>query len=188
MDASFIKSLHKTLNSASVMNCGPRWRLINHTAVGGALAAGFDQRNNDFLVVSQNQQSLFDIHTGEQIYRNREASSYNRDYLQATRLDDPCAPPIPMSGEDGGGLCTTTSDGWSVDTFPVDWPTTFSVLHPPKCSIYFIDPKWTQYSKDSTFYLVQKGVSKPVAFGFSWSGEALVWMDRSDLMIWRRIN
>ena len=162
------------------------WRLTVHAAVGGACAVGFDKKTEDLLVVSSNGQSVFECTSGERIYRNRESDGYDPMLLEGHRLDEHTASPFTMSGSDGGGLLKATFDGWTVDTFQLDWPHTFCILQPPGASIYFLDDKPYSPKKDGTFHLVQSQFGEPVAFGFSWSGKSLVWCDRSDLYVWTR--
>ena len=188
MDINFINVLNDALASSPKMQNEPPWKLVAHTSAGGAFAAGFDRVTEELIVASENGQGIFDAVTGNRIYRNRENSGYDQAQLEATRLDKTGCPPIPMAGEHGGGLCRTTSDGWSIDTLQMQWPTAFSILHKPNASIFFLAPQWNGRGKDSSFRLVMKSEGLPVSFGFSWSGKSLIWLDRRDLLIWHRIE
>jgi hypothetical protein len=179
-------SLLSSLRNADVGVRCDTWRLTIQAAVGGASAVGFDRKSEDLLVVSSNGQSVFECTSGERIYRNRASDGYDPMLLEGHRLDEPKASPFAMSGADGGGLLTITSDGWTVDTFHLDWPHTFCILQPPGASIYFLHDKPFAPKKDGTYHLVQSQLGKPIAFGFSWSGKSLVWCDRSDLYVWAR--
>ena len=184
MDINFINVLNDVLASSLRMQSEPPWSLVTHTSAGGAFSAGFDRVTEELIVASENGQSIFDAVTGNRIYRNRENSGYDQAQLEATRLDKTGCPPIPMAGEHGGGLCRTTSDGWSIDTLQMKWPTAFSVLQQPNASIFFLAPQWNGLGKDTSFRVVMKSEGLPVAFGFSWSGKSLIWLNRSDLFIW----
>ena len=186
MDANFKNVLYDALSSTPRMQSEAPWRLVLHTSAGGAYAAGFDRITEELIVVSDNGQGIFDASTGSQIYRNHEKSGYDQALLEATRLDETDHRPIPMAGEFGGGLSRTTSDGWSIDTLQIKWPTAFSILHQPNASIFFIAPQWDGRGKDASFRVVMKSEGMPVAFGFSLSGKSLIWLDRSDLFIWHR--
>ena len=186
MNSELVKAINEALHAAPKMQSEPPWRLVTHTSAGGALAAGFDQTTEDLIVVSENGQAIFDGTNGNRSYRNRENSAYDQTRLEAERLDQKGHNPIRMAGEHGGGLPLTTSDEWSIDIFQIHWPTAFSVLHHPGASIYFLAPKWKDYAKDASFRVLMKSEGLPVAFGFSWSGNSLVWLDRRDLFIWHR--
>lgn len=186
MDMDFIQTLQSALFSSSRLESEKPWRLVAHTSVGGAVAAGFDRCSEQFIVVSESGQSIFEGTDGSRAYRNREHSGFCPERLEAKRLDIANRHPINMAGDLGGGLCRTTSDGWSVDIIQIRWPTAFSILQRPGSSIYFLEQKWKKYNKDEWFRVVMKSEGLPVAFGFSWSGMTLVWLDRSDLLIWHR--
>ena len=168
------------------MRAAAPWALVTETSAGGAFAAGFDRDSEDLLVVGDGGQTIYDGSSGARIYRNRSESGYDETALAARRLDRASCAPIPMAGDHGGGLRKTTGDGWSVDILQLRWPSAFSVLHPPRCSIYFLADAWKGLGKDARFHLVMKSAGLPVAFGFSWSGNSLLWLDRSDLFLWRR--
>ena len=186
MNTKLLDTIHDALVSSPTMQSASPWRLVTETAVGGAVAAGFDRATDELLVVTSTGQGIFDTTTGQRTYRNRENSGYDHENLEATRLDKKAEQPIPMAGDDGGGLRRSTSDGWTVDVMQMKWPTSYGILQSPGASIYFLDPKWKKYEKDATFQVVKKLEGLPVAFGFSWSGQTLVWLDRSDLVIWAR--
>ena len=168
------------------MQSEPPWRLVTETSAGGAIAAGFDSATDELLVVTSNGQGIFDTATGQRVYRNRDDKGYDHEQLAAIRLDRTGEPPIPIAGDDGGGLRRVTSDGWTIDILQMNWPTAYSILQPPGASIYFLGSQWNQNRKDASFRVLMKSEGLPVAFGFSKSGKSLVWLDRSDLVIWRR--
>ena len=186
MDTKLIDILSDALASSRPMQSEAPWQLVTRSSAGGAFAAGFDPANEELLVVSANGQGIFDAVTGDRVYRNREESGYDHEKLEAVRLDKPDARPIPMAGDDGGGLRRTTSDGWTIDNLQINWPTSYSILQQPGASIFFLGPQWEQRGKDASFRVLVQSEGLPVAFGFSWSGKSLVWLDRSDLIIWTR--
>jgi hypothetical protein len=186
MNKSLKETLLSSLLKAQITDDFEPWKLKIATAVGGACALGFDRNSEILLVVSSNGQSVFDCESGERIYRNRDDDGYYPLRLEGRRLDDANAPPFQMSGAAGGGLLTTTSDGWQIDTLQLEWPRTFCILQPPNTSIYFLQEKWREYKKDASYQVVKSDLGLPVAFGFSWSGQTLVWCNRSDLFVWTR--
>lgn len=186
MDTNIKNVLNDALSSTPKMQSEAPWRLVIQTSAGGAFAAGFDRVTEELIIISDEGQGIFDLSTGSRVYRNREKSGYDQARLEATRLDKSDHRPIPMAGEFGGGLSRITSDGWSIDTLQLNWPTTYSVLHQPNASIFFLAPHWNGRGKDASFRVVMKSEAMPVAYGFSWSGKSLIWLDRSDLLIWHR--
>lgn len=167
-----------------VKKFGP-WRLVTERAVGGLFAVGFERISEDLLIISMNGQNVIDCKTGLLVFRDRDQKSFDDEQLYGRRLDKPEAPQIDMAGSCGGGLKRETSDGWTVDDFPIDWPETFLILQPPKASIYMNDPKLAEYKKDGTFFLLWKGIGPEVAFGFSWSGKTLLLATSSSVQLIR---
>ncbi|MGU3400926.1 hypothetical protein ACLBWS_14490 [Brucellaceae bacterium D45D] len=186
MNEKLINTLKTSLSEAVPIEDAAPWRLVIHTAVGGAFAAGFEKGRETLLVVSSNGQRIWDCLSGQRTYRNRDDNGYDWEALEAIRLDGAGHIRVPMAGTDGGGLHRSTSDGWSVETIPLGWPTTFSILQPPSASIFFLDAMWQGAGKDASYHLVMKSLGMPVVFGFSPSGNTLVWMDSSDLRVWSR--
>ncbi len=185
MDKRLVGKINDALSSLSTMRSEPPWRLVTETSAGGAFAAGFNRATEELIVVTSNGQGIFDAATGQRVYRNSDDSGYDQEQLTAIRLDRTGEHPIPMAGDDGGGLRRTTSDGWTIDILQMNWPTAYSILQPPGASIYFLGSEWDHREKDASFRVVMKSEGLPVAFGFSWSGKSLVWLDRSDV-IWHR--
>ncbi len=186
MSSSTLEIIRCSLESATQVENFNEWELKNVTAIGGAIAVGFEEKSENLLVVSSAGQSVFNCATGERAYRNREEDGYDEARLEGRRLDLLDAPVIRMSGPDGGGLLRVTSDGWTVNTLPIDWPKLYHIIEPPDASIHSLSPQLKAYGKDATYYLLKADLSEPVAFGFSWTGKSLVWCDRSDLHIWSR--
>ena len=186
MDTNLFNTIHDALVFSSTMQSASPWRLVTETSVGGAIAAGFDRATDELLVVTSNGQGIFSTTTGHRVYRNRNESGYDHERLEAKRLDITTHRPILMAGDDGGGLRRTTSDGWTIEILQMKWPTSYSILQPPGASIYFLASQWEHRGKDASFQVLMKSEGLPVAFGFSWSGKSLVWLDRSDLVIWHR--
>lgn len=179
-------NLKRALSVATIVSSPGLWKQTVHLGVGGLFAVGFDTKTENLVVVSMNGQSVIDCSTGQLIYRNREQDGFNNKWLNATRLDSPNCSPINMAGLYGGGLKASTSDGWSVKSFPIEWPETYYILEPPDSSIYYADEKWRGHSKNCSFFLLGKDRGESCAFGFSWSGKFLVLASTSDLFVWSR--
>lgn len=98
--------------------------------IGGLLGVGFAPhpatRRDLLMVVSHDGHGLFDATTGALLARDRDpdpADSEPSGPLLTVRGIGPLADvPIPIAGLHGGGLHTTTSDGWTVDVVSPDWP------------------------------------------------------------------
>lgn len=178
--------IRKALLEAEPVRDVPSWRFVTQRAIGGLWAVGFERKSETLLAVSSQGQGVIDCTTGELISRNREENGYNLHKLQATRLDTLKSDPIDMCGIDGGGLRSSTVDGWTVDSFPIEWPETHYILQPPGASIYFHQKDWRDHKKDASFYLLERSSAERRAFGFSWTGKTLIWADGSDLYIWNR--
>lgn len=164
---------------------GP-WKLVVERAVGTLFAVGFERESENVLAISSNGQGVIDCKTGDLLYRNREDGGFDLENLSGRRLDIAGSPSINMAGPCGGGLKQETSDGWTVASYPIDWPETYFIAQPPGASIFWADPKWSEFRKDSTFFLLERDVSDAVAFGFSWSGKSLLWADSARFLVWGR--
>ncbi len=113
------------------------------------------------MVVSSDGHGLFDAVTGEKIARDRDPAPEDSTPDAVGDLACPGLGPITVSrvriaGLFGGGLHTTTEDGWTPEVVSPDWPN----LH----------------SSYSTYR----------AAGFSPSGRAIAVATGSDLSLWTR--
>ncbi len=178
--------VRRLLKKAPISQAPDPWRLVSRIGIGGLTSVGFEPATENLLVISGSGQSLIDCSTGQRLYRNREHDGYGPGLLEARRLDVSEADPIRMAGLEGGGMPTLTSDGWTVQSIPLNWPETFHILQPPQASIFFNAGHFAPHNKDGTFYLLEKGAEETRAFGFSWTGQSLIWACSSDLMIWSR--
>lgn len=173
--------INRALNDAPIAGpCGP-WQVIATRAVGGLTGLGFDRKSEDMLVTSINGQSVMSGESGDILYRNRDDDGLDRSALKGTRLDHPADERFDMAGVFGGGLRTTTDDGWTVERIGAN-----CVLQPPGASIHFLAPRWADHRKDTTFHLLDRSGEDVRAFGFSWTGRTLVVATPSTLSIWGR--
>lgn len=182
----FADIIKADLEAAESMRGHATWKMTLQTAVGGAIAAGFERDTETLIVASSSGQGIYDCRSGQRIYRNRSNSGYDPHRLEAVRLDDRSRPPVPMAGIDGGGLRTATSDGWLIDTFQTEWPIAFSVLREPSASILDRHSDAAKLGKHPGYNLIRKSDELPRVFGFSWTGRSLIWMDSSELVVWSR--
>ncbi|MFJ6937861.1 hypothetical protein [Streptomyces sp. NPDC101132] len=129
--------------AAPVMPAPTPWQPApGHTiAVGGLLGIGFavhpDTGRDLVVVVSGGGRGLFDAATGEQIARDRNpdpatdtgTGTGTGTGIPDVRRDLVCPGPGPLAGVPvriaglfGGGLHSTTPDGWTLDVVSPDWP------------------------------------------------------------------
>ena len=155
------------------------WRAVIQTAAGGSFAAGFDRHSERLLTCSESGQAIIDCRTGERLHRSYENNGFSKNELRATALDGSNLI-VDTSGPDGGRLPQTTGDGWTVEAIPIVWPEYNYFLNPPGCSVHDVT-----VDRAPCPTLIRRDY-ECTAFGFSWSGNSLVWLDRADLLIWTR--
>ncbi len=183
----FIGPVQKALYQAPTAPLPPPWRLVAHRAVGGLTEVGFVRDTAHLVIISTNGQGVLDCVTGDMIHRDRTQDGFDARSNRARNLADPDGPLVDMAGLSGGGLMNVTPDGWTARMFPLDWPRVHCILEPPGASIDFVHPKWRGHDKDARFYVVRHDY-EPRVFGFSYSGQNLVWADSSDLIVWSRAD
>ena len=156
------------------------WRYLGELAVGTLEAVGFDPSSERLLIVSGNGQSVVDAATGTILHRDHKRSNYDPKTLRAWPTNKEEAGSVRMSGRDGGGLRSKTDDGWSVDILPIAWPQSFYILNHPGSDIYLAK---IGYPVRVNLLVKDHGCR---AFGFSWTGNTLIWADAAGLKIWGR--
>jgi hypothetical protein len=85
------------------------------------------------LVVSHDGRGVFEL-DGTRVARDRaplDESWHDDRRLTAMGIGPLDGIAVPMAGLWGGGLPLTTSDGWTVERMPVDWPDERIVLRAP---------------------------------------------------------
>jgi hypothetical protein len=175
-----------SLRAAEVAPPPAPWHPTIDRPVGGLLAVGFDRRSEALLVVSTSGQSVLDAVTGDLVHRDREAQGYDIAALKAERRDHPADERFDMAGLHGGGLPTTTQDGWTVARLAIDWPETCALLHPPGASIFALRTAPAAPERDASFTLLSRDPADIHAFGFSWTGQSLVLAHSDRVQVWTR--
>ncbi|MER5889758.1 hypothetical protein ABT160_38530 [Streptomyces sp. NPDC001941] len=119
--------------AAPVMAAPLPWQAVSEHAIpiGGLLGVGFvghpDSGHDLLMVVSNAGHGLFDTVTGERIARDADPDSgtstpdSNPD-LTCPGLGPVAGTPVRIAGLLGGGLNSTTPDGWTVDAISPEWP------------------------------------------------------------------
>lgn len=104
------------------------WQPLTPIAVGGLSCVGFgavpESHDDLLLVVSSNGRGLFECSTGTRIARDPDpdAGWPDTNELVHEGIGPISGVAVPMAGLWGGGLHTTTPDGWTVDVVAPDWP------------------------------------------------------------------
>lgn len=169
---------------------GP-WRpvLDRRTPIGGLLGVGFavapDTGHDLVMVVSVDGHGLFDAVTGEKIARNRdpdpdECTPDAVPDLSCPGLGPIAATRVRIAGLFGGGLHSTTFDGWSLEVVSPEWPH-HRVLLSTDGGMPHNGPHTERW-----WHIFDSNYSELRAAGFSPSGRTLAVATCSDLTLWTR--
>ena len=168
------------IKTAPVAILIPGWTTVTRFAVGGLEAVGFDEQSDELVVVSSQGQGIFDPGSGERVYRDRSQDGYDWKTLSARRGDKPDAGLIRMSGIHGGQLRTVTDDGWTLQTVVYERPKTRLILGTSNYTVTAskLPPrdKWFVLGDACEFRV----------WGFSPTGNILIWSDEVDIHMLRR--
>lgn len=138
--------------------------------IGGLLGIGFalapDDGRDLVMVVSVDGHGLFDTVTGEKI------ACPGLGPIASTR--------VRIAGLFGGGLHTTTEDGWTLEVVSPEWPHD-RVLLSADGGIPHSGPHG-----ESWWHIFDSNYSELRAAGFSPSGRTLAVATSSDLTLWTR--
>ncbi|MFI7643370.1 hypothetical protein [Nonomuraea sp. NPDC049400] len=189
MLSDYQQRLREHVLAAPVCQAPVPWKPVwdNRTPIGGLMGIGFavhpETRRDLVMVVSSGGHGLFDAVSGEKIARDRDLDTGTPD----ASPDLTCPGLGPIAGSRvhiagslfGGGLHSTTTDGWALDVVSPEWPN-HRVLLSADGDIYKDPPgeRWWHifHSNYSTFR----------AAGFSPSGLTLAVATSSDLTLWAR--
>lgn len=176
--------------AAPVMSAPAPWQpvLDCRIPVGGLLGIGFavhpDTGHDLVMVVSHDGHGLFDAVTGEKIARDRDpdpATSIPDAHpdLTCPGLGPVAGTEIRIAGLFGGGLHSTTPDGWTVDVVSPDWPHDRIILS--------ADGGANNGAAGGTWWHVfHSDYSVLRTAGFSPAGLTLAVATSSDLTLWTR--
>jgi hypothetical protein len=137
------------------------------------------------MVVSGDGHGLFDTVTGEKIARDRDPDPDGSTPDAVPDLSCPGLGPItgtrvPIAGLFGGGLHTTTVDGWSLEVASPEWPH-HRVLLSSGGGMPHNGPHGERW-----WHILDSNYSELRAAGFSPSGRTLAVATSSDLTLWTR--
>lgn len=191
--SAYQRALRDRLLAAPVIPAPAPWRPVFEYAygvpVGGLLGIGFASHPSSghdlVMVVSHAGHGLFDAVTGEKIARDRDPDPEGSTPDGAPDLTCPGPGPIagsrvPVAGLFGGGLHTTTGDGWTLEAVTPAWPND-RVLLSADGGLPHSGPHGEQW-----WHIFHATYSELRAFGFSPSGETIAVATSSDLSLWTR--
>ena len=160
------------------------WQRTMVATVGGLTEVGYARNSDLLLVVSAQGRGVFDCLSGERIARDREE---NWDGLNQTLLVSPGIGPLEgqavrLAGLHGGGLPTTTSDGWTLEAPTLQWPNSSFFLSKPWTSVFHYQ------GPGNSFKIWDDGPFPLRSFGFSDTGHTFVIATSGELAIFTRVT
>ncbi|GJF34996.1 hypothetical protein KNE206_76960 [Kitasatospora sp. NE20-6] len=191
MISDYQRRLREQFLSAPVIAPPAPWRpvLDRRTPIGGLLGIGFalapDDGRDLVMVVSVDGHGLFDAVTGEKIARDRDPDPDTSTPDAEPDLSCPGLGPLArtrvrIAGLFGGGLHTTTIDGWTLEVVSPEWPHD-RVLLSADGGMPHDGPHG-----EGWWHVFDSNYSTLRAAGFSPSGRTLAVATSSDLTLWTR--
>ncbi|MCW2864460.1 MAG: hypothetical protein JWP48_6168 [Actinoallomurus sp.] len=188
--SEYQQQLRERYLAAPVMTAPAPWQpvLDSRTPIGGLLGIGFavhpDNGRDLVMVVSHDGHGLFDAVTGEKIARDRDpdpdtSTPDATPDLTCPGLGPITGAPVRIAGLFGGGLHTTTPDGWALEVVSPEWPH-HRVLLSADGGLHKGPPG------DDWWHIFHSDYSTLRAAGFSPSGLTLAVATSSDLTLWTR--
>ncbi|WP_405940949.1 hypothetical protein [Streptomyces sp. NBC_00207] len=185
------EELREQMLAAPVVPAPVPWRPVFDplVPVGGLLGIGFathpDTGDDLVMVVSNDGHGLFDSVTGEKIARDRDPDPDDSTPDAVPDLSCPGLGPVAgsrvrIAGLYGGGLHTTTDDGWTLEVVSPAWPRD-RVLLSVDGGVPHSGPHGEQW-----WHVFHSYYSELRAVGFSPSGRTLAVATSSDLTLWTR--
>lgn len=185
------RDLRDRLASVPVLPAPAPWRPVFRpcAAVGGLLGVGFvthpDSGDDLLMVVSTQGHGLYDAVTGERLARDRDPDPETGTPDTAPDLTCPGLGPVAgqrvrIAGLFGGGLHSTTADGWQVEVVSPVWPND-RVLLSHGSGMPHTDPHGERW-----WHVFDSDYSELRAVGFSPSGRTLAVATSSDVTLWAR--
>jgi len=187
--SDYQQQLRERFLSAPVMPAPDPWRLVAEQRIltGGLVGVGFasdPKTERDLLmVVSHDGHGLFDAASGTKIARDRDpdtATPAGPD-LACSGLGALAGTRIRIAGLFGGGLHSTTEDGWTTEVVSPDWPHHRVLLSADGglCR----GPAGEQW-----WHIFHSDYSELRATGFSPSGQSIVIATSSDITLLTRAD
>jgi len=149
-------------------------------AVGGLESIGFDEASDMLLLISSTGAGVFDCRSGDRVARE-DASNVDVINLTAEGIGPLTGKRIRISGLYGGGLPSSTADGWGLERYRASWPDEELILSQPGETII-----WTTAGQRPSLTKLGGFASEVRAFGFSPTGRSLIVATGADLAIYGR--
>ena len=190
MITEYQQKLRERYLAATVMPAPEPWQPVRdrRTPLGGLLVMVFaDQpaRGQALeLVLPRDGHGLFDAVTGDKIARDRDPDPETstpdaHPDLTCPGLGPIAGVPVRIAGLFGGGLHSTTPDGWTLDVVSPEWPHERVILSADGGS--HRGPAGRTW-----WHIFHSEYSELRAAGFSPSGLTLAVATSSDLTLWTR--
>ncbi|MFC7885988.1 hypothetical protein ACFUVV_29535 [Streptomyces sp. NPDC057376] len=192
---AYQRTLRNRLLAAPVVPAPDPWRPVfeyrRGVPVGGLLGIGFashpESGHDLVMVVSRDGHGLFDAVTGEKIARDRDPDPEDSTPAAVADLSCPGLGPVAgsrvrIAGLFGGGLHTTTGDGWALEVVTPAWPNE-RVLLSCDGGLPHTRPHGQEW-----WHVFHADYSSFRAAGFSPSGHTLAVATSSDLSLWTRAD
>ncbi|PWJ06089.1 hypothetical protein DKG34_17490 [Streptomyces sp. NWU49] len=189
--SAYRRAMRDRLLAAPVVPAPEPWQPVfaSRVPVGGLLGIGFathpDSGHDLVMVVSGDGHGLFDAVTGEKIARDRDPDPEDSTPDAVADLSCPGLGPITgsrvrIAGLFGGGLHTTTSDGWTLEVVSPAWPND-RVLLSGDGGLPHAGPHGERW-----WHIFHSHYSELRAAGFSPSGRTIAVATSSDISLWTR--
>ncbi|MCX5374400.1 hypothetical protein OG613_09270 [Streptomyces sp. NBC_00015] len=189
--SAYQQAIRRRLLAAPVIPAPEPWRRVAYTPVGGLLGVGFVSHpgtgHDLVMVVSHDGHGLIDAVSGEKIARDRDPAPEGSTPDGASDLSCPGLGPVAgsrvrIAGLFGGGLHTTTADGWSSEVVVPAWPRERVLLSRDGGMPYrgAHGERW--------WHIFHSDFSELRAAGFSPSGQTITVATSSDVSIWTRAD
>lgn len=180
MPDKYQRKLRERLERLPYAKAPTPWRVVGGFGIGGLTEVGFADGSDDLLVASHQGRGLFNCITGERLARDQEEFFENADDSGMT------VPGIGrhertifrMAGLHGGGLLTSTRDGWGIHVVHLPWP-----IH-----VFFLTSNYKELN-DDTGHITKICNDEPCSFraaGFSPTGRSFVIATSCELTIYGR--
>lgn len=179
------RELRRTLiRGATVVPPSP-WRHVSTVDVKGLLAVGFSDSSERVLVLAQQQRSVFDCASGRSLAMDTDYTVSEGELcsLVSAGFGPLENERIRMAGCSGGGLATSTRDGWSLRVAVLPWPRSILFLLEPGGTLFQSEGRH-KIATDEYYLNEQARVQR--SFGFSYSGNTLIHATSLDITFFSR--
>ncbi len=158
------------------------WGGGTNVSVGGLTDVGFADSSDLLICVSSAGLGVFDCLTSARLARDDSGEFYfDTGNLLVSGIGPLEGMLIRTAGIAGGGLATSTHDGWIVERHPLAFPDAELFVGPPGQTML-----WTQHGAQTRLYKLGGFVTDLRAFGFSPTGRSFIVATSSDVLIYTR--